>query len=118
MSEGLQDIQSQKGGKLHLPFSVVSCVMFHKNKTQETTEKGVVGQQGVKTTGGSGSVPGRRVLGCDQRGVICPRAAARNSGRLRENTCCNAFLDGVGVDRRHPRRRWYNRLPRSEAPAD
>ncbi|KAL1123858.1 hypothetical protein AAG570_001628 [Ranatra chinensis] len=44
----------QKGGKLHLPFSVVSCVlflwnmfwkmaskrrnMFHKNKTQETTE--------------------------------------------------------------------------------
>ncbi|KAL1138080.1 hypothetical protein AAG570_009775 [Ranatra chinensis] len=33
MSEGLQDIQSQKGGKLHLPFSVVS------NKTQETTEK-------------------------------------------------------------------------------
>ncbi|KAL1123136.1 hypothetical protein AAG570_002224 [Ranatra chinensis] len=45
-----QDIQSQKGGKLHLPFSVVSCVlffwnmaskrrnMFQKNKTQETTE--------------------------------------------------------------------------------
>ncbi|KAL1130648.1 hypothetical protein AAG570_011890 [Ranatra chinensis] len=31
MSEGLQDIQSQKGGKLHLPFSVVSCVSFFWN---------------------------------------------------------------------------------------
>ncbi|KAL1122039.1 hypothetical protein AAG570_003445 [Ranatra chinensis] len=59
----LFDIQSQKGGKLHLPSSVVSCVlflwnmfrrldarqkmaskrrnMFHKNKTQETTEEGI-----------------------------------------------------------------------------
>ncbi|KAL1110424.1 hypothetical protein AAG570_007955 [Ranatra chinensis] len=27
-SEGLQDIRSQKGGKLHVPFSIVSCVLF------------------------------------------------------------------------------------------
>ncbi|KAL1132695.1 hypothetical protein AAG570_010647 [Ranatra chinensis] len=46
MSEGLQDIQSQKGGKLHLPFSVVSCVLYGSiyrlslPDGQETTEKG------------------------------------------------------------------------------
>ncbi|KAL1115679.1 hypothetical protein AAG570_005969 [Ranatra chinensis] len=28
MSEGLQDIQSQKDGKLHVPISVVSCFLF------------------------------------------------------------------------------------------
>ncbi|KAL1122417.1 hypothetical protein AAG570_002748 [Ranatra chinensis] len=41
---------SQKGGKLHVPFSAVSCVLFfwnifrrffQKNKTQETTENGM-----------------------------------------------------------------------------
>ncbi|KAL1138290.1 hypothetical protein AAG570_009978 [Ranatra chinensis] len=30
----VQDIQSQKGGKLHLPFSVVSCVLFFWNMFQ------------------------------------------------------------------------------------
>ncbi|KAL1138052.1 hypothetical protein AAG570_009747 [Ranatra chinensis] len=35
MSEGLQDIQSQKDGKLHVPISVV-----YENKKQETTEIG------------------------------------------------------------------------------
>ncbi|KAL1130311.1 hypothetical protein AAG570_013249 [Ranatra chinensis] len=57
MSEGLQDIQSQKGGKLHLSFSVVSCALFFWNMfrrsggrwrpsihVQETTEN-VVGQE-------------------------------------------------------------------------
>ncbi|KAL1117358.1 hypothetical protein AAG570_004684 [Ranatra chinensis] len=30
MSEGLQDIQSQKGGESRLPISVVSCVLFRR----------------------------------------------------------------------------------------
>ncbi|KAL1129360.1 hypothetical protein AAG570_013887 [Ranatra chinensis] len=65
LKDRYSDIQSQKGGKLHLPSSVVSCVlflwnmfrrldaifclrasskrrnMFHKNKTQETTEEDI-----------------------------------------------------------------------------
>ncbi|KAL1140642.1 hypothetical protein AAG570_000572 [Ranatra chinensis] len=45
MSEGLQDIQSQKDGKLHEPISIDSSflfsknmLLFYENKKQETTE--------------------------------------------------------------------------------
>ncbi|KAL1131870.1 hypothetical protein AAG570_011481 [Ranatra chinensis] len=62
-------VEPQKGGRLRVPFSVVSCVlflwnmsctvvMFHKNKTQETTENGL-GPSPFKT-GRAGERQGRK----------------------------------------------------------